>query len=96
MFELIEELNKEIDQYLFDELDSAEEAVKIITSKITSQRLKQVQSEPACPDCGVGVLRPKCLWELGPECPRHELISQLGGTSALRQHLEKLKQEKSE
>lgn len=29
--------------------------------------------EPKCPDCGVDVNRPKCLLELGTECPRHDV-----------------------
>ena len=30
--------------------------------------------EPKCPKCGVGALRPKCFWELGAACPRHDLV----------------------
>lgn len=29
--------------------------------------------EPECPECGVGVDRPKCFHELGGYCPRHDL-----------------------
>lgn len=29
--------------------------------------------EPKCPECGAGVLRPKCLFELGAFCPRHPI-----------------------
>ena len=29
--------------------------------------------EPKCPSCSVGVNRPKCAFELGDSCPRHDL-----------------------
>jgi hypothetical protein len=29
--------------------------------------------EPKCPACGAGVDRPKCLFEMGGDCPRHEV-----------------------
>lgn len=29
-------------------------------------------NQPKCSQCGVGVLRPKCINEFGSECPRHE------------------------
>lgn len=29
--------------------------------------------EPKCPECGAGVNRPKCLFEMGSDCPRHEV-----------------------
>ena len=25
-----------------------------------------------CPECGVGADRPKCMWEMGGGCPRHD------------------------
>lgn len=33
----------------------------------------QPAEEPRCPECGVNALRPKCMWELGGACPRHEV-----------------------
>jgi hypothetical protein len=27
--------------------------------------------EPKCPECGASALRPRCLFELGGDCPRH-------------------------
>lgn len=30
--------------------------------------------EPRCPGCRVKVARPKCVFELGSACPRHELL----------------------
>jgi hypothetical protein len=29
--------------------------------------------EPKCPECGSRVMREKCLFELGSNCPRHGL-----------------------
>jgi hypothetical protein len=37
------------------------------------KRVKSLVPEPACPQCGSGVDRPKCLLELGGDCPRHEI-----------------------
>jgi hypothetical protein len=28
---------------------------------------------PVCPECKESVMRPKCMWELGGDCPRHEV-----------------------
>lgn len=92
---LIEELDKGVDQSLFDELEDARGVIRGINAKIKVQRLKQVKLEPSCPECGTGVLRPKCAFELGSDCPRHGLISELGGRTVLVEHLEKLKQESS-
>jgi len=36
---------------------------------------RTAKPEPDCPECGVGVNRPKCLFEMGPSCPRHELMA---------------------
>jgi len=31
--------------------------------------------EPKCPECGAGIRRNKCLFELDPSrCPRHKLL----------------------
>lgn len=27
-----------------------------------------------CPGCGVDARRPKCFWEMGGDCPRHEVL----------------------
>lgn len=29
--------------------------------------------EPKCEECGVGVNRPKCVFELGGACPRYDI-----------------------
>lgn len=36
----------------------------------------QLMQEPNCPDCHIGVDRPKCLFELGGYCPRHPLLDE--------------------
>ncbi len=38
--------------------------------------------EPKCPTCSVGVMIQKCMFELGGDCPRHELRNQF--SSAIR------------
>lgn len=40
---------------------------------MTNQELIAILPEPKCPSCKVGVLRPNCMWELGSDCPRHEV-----------------------
>lgn len=31
---------------------------------------------PDCPGCGAGIERPKCLFEMGRACPRHEIYAE--------------------
>jgi hypothetical protein len=38
-----------------------------------SKRIKSLIPEPKCPLCEAGVDRPKCMFELGGDCPRHEV-----------------------
>lgn len=38
------------------------------------ERGEAVANEPNCPECGVGVARPKCFFEF-TDCPRHELAN---------------------
>lgn len=40
-------------------------------------RILRLKTEPKCPECGVGIDRPKCMWELGAACPRHEVRREL-------------------
>ncbi len=60
------------------------EPVRMIPVFLVSRdRLKRIEEnadkeirvlEPTCPECGVGVDRPKCPWDLDPsQCPRHSL-----------------------
>ena len=30
---------------------------------------------PKCPACGATVTRPRCLFELGGDCPRHQILA---------------------
>ena len=32
--------------------------------------------KPKCPECGADANRPKCLWELGGDCPRHKVMAE--------------------
>lgn len=38
------------------------------------ERLDGSLVEPKCPECNVGVDRPKCPWEMGGGCARHEIL----------------------
>jgi hypothetical protein len=90
--DLFEKLDKKVDKKLFEELDLAREVVDNILGKIAAQRLAQIRSEPKCPECNAGVIRPKCLFELGGDCPRHDVINYLGGRSKIIAHLDSLKE----
>lgn len=46
---------------------------------VDDKRLSEIEAwanaattEPTCSGCGANVLRPKCMFELGGDCPRHE------------------------
>lgn len=45
--------------------------------------------EPKCEECGAGVDRPKCMWEMGAGCPRHEAKSEY---SALKRRYARVKE----
>ena len=32
--------------------------------------------KPICPECGADARRPKCLFELGSYCPRHDALAE--------------------
>ncbi len=51
--------------------------------EIAAYRLEQITEMPRCPECGSEVDRPKCFYELGSYCPRHEVEDGYGGRSAL-------------
>lgn len=38
-------------------------------------RTNFLNAAPSCPmeGCGANVMRPKCFWELGGDCPRHAI-----------------------
>jgi len=48
---------------------------EIAASRAERERVLSLIPEPKC-DCGVGVDRPKCMWEMGGDCPRHEVYNQ--------------------
>ena len=56
--------------------------------KAQAYRLSTLVTEPKCPECKSGVLRNKCFYELGGDCPRHALVGEYGGSDAIRYHLE--------
>lgn len=41
--------------------------------------------EPLCPGCRSGIMRPKCLWELGSSCPRHAIRQRWESMKRLKQ-----------
>jgi hypothetical protein len=37
---------------------------------------KKKEKGPKCPECGANALRPRCLFELGGDCPRHAVAAE--------------------
>lgn len=73
-------------------LASLLEEVEVIKGVIVVQTLLELTKEPECPSCGCGVLRPSCLRNLSAvDCPRHEIIRELGGHERLWKIVGRLK-----
>lgn len=72
---------------LLDERDAALATLDDVKRRMAAARLATLSEEPKCPECGSGVLRAKCFYELGCGCPRFEVIDAFGGTTAIRTRL---------
>jgi hypothetical protein len=42
----------------------------------TEVNMKKEIDHPKCPECGADARRPRCLFELGGDCPRHEALKE--------------------
>lgn len=67
------------------------ERVRSAEGEMTADRRDGVRETdareaPMCPmaGCGVSVERPKCLFELGSDCPRHEVLREFHATAPMR------------
>jgi hypothetical protein len=72
---------------LWAERDVALAVLQDVDRRIAAARLAALTEEPKCPECCSGVLRPKCFYELGGDCPRHEVVAAFGGSDAIRKRL---------
>lgn len=72
---------------LWAERDAALAVLQDVDRRIKAARLAALTEEPTCPECGSGVLRPKCFYELGSDCPRRQVVDAYGGSTAIRQRL---------
>jgi hypothetical protein len=61
--------------------------VELLQKNTELQAILDVFKEPKCSSCGVGVDRPKCMFELGNECPRHETRNQWKANTFRMTHL---------
>lgn len=66
------------------EKEDAENALIVWTDaqKLAAFAIHQIQAnQPKCSECGSGVLRPKCAYDLNHDsCPRHEMASKIRNT----------------
>lgn len=44
-----------------------------IWRKIHALDERREEAAPPCPGCGASIFRQKCLFEMGGDCPRHEV-----------------------
>jgi len=75
---------------LLAERDDLSKRLSAVNAKIAAARLSRLKKEPRCPECGAEVLRPKCMYEYGPNCPRHDVVALYGGGVAILEHLQSL------
>jgi len=86
----VKALDKTLPEDVIQERDSVNEALRKVGGIIILHRLSYILKEPTCPQCDVGVLSPKCPWGHIGTCPRHRIVSHLGGHKQLKEHLESL------
>ena len=48
------------------------ELVTRLRARTVTELPKDWQNGRKCPDCGAAANRPKCAWDKGGACPRHE------------------------
>ena len=65
---------------------------KLDEAKDRKARLDSLTEEPKCPNCGCGVLRQKCMFEMGEACARFKIIDEYGGRGAIEARLKELGQ----
>jgi hypothetical protein len=76
-------LNGSVPKTLADEVVALEDQLSAKMREVRACRLAALTEMPKCPDCNAGVYRPKCFFELGGDCPRHEVVADYGGMHAL-------------
>lgn len=86
-----DDLDANVPPELLAEREAALSVLHGVEGRIAQARLAALTEEPKCPECGSVVLRPKCFYELGGDCPRHEVVDAYGGHDALSRHLRALK-----
>jgi len=74
---------------LLAERNAAEAVLEASNKRVRAARLVALTEEPKCPECGAGVMRPKCFYEMGGDCPRHDVVAAYGEVSAIRAQLAK-------
>jgi hypothetical protein len=87
----MDEFDENMPKELAAKLEEAQDAVSKIMREVIEWRLSELKKEPKCPECWSVVLRPKCFYELGGNCPRHEIVHFFGGSSKLSKRIKELK-----
>lgn len=82
--------DEDLSPELSEELRGLQRQVHEIELSCYEARRGRLKEEPRCPECRGGVLRSKCFLELGPGCPRHEIVEYYGGNFALHRRLQEL------
>jgi hypothetical protein len=78
-------LNRNVPKALAAEVVALQDQLSAKLREVRAARLAGLKAMPKCPEsgCGVEVYRPKCPWEYGGGCPRHDVCTAYGGMTAL-------------
>lgn len=84
------EVRNQLPAELLQRYNDAAKVLNAIDREVTQHMLSTLTEMPVCPECGSVVDRPKCFYELGGGCPRHDVVARYGGIDAIKRHFAKL------
>jgi hypothetical protein len=85
-----DDLPSDLPVALSDRFHAARTTLDQVETEISTWLRAALTAEPKCPECKTGVLRPKCFFELGGDCPRQAVIELYGGGKALRERIKEI------